>query len=76
MQVRSMHTAGIRTSQIMDYMVNSAGGFEYVGFIKKDLYNFVDVDRRSKILDSDVEAPLGYLSALGDIDHGLYYKYT
>ena len=76
MQVRSMHVVGIRISQIMDYMVNSAGGFEYVGFTKKDLYNFVDADRRSKILDSDVEAALGYLSALGDMDHRLYCRYT
>ena len=58
----------------MDYMVNNAGGFEYVGFTRKDFHNFVNVDRRSKILDLDVEVALRYLSVVGDMDH-LYSGY-
>ena len=57
-----MHVASIKTSQIMDCVFNSTREFEYVKFTKKDLCNFIDTDRRSKILDLDVEATLGYLS--------------
>ena len=41
-----MRGVGIGTSQIMDYMVQQSGGYNNVGFTKKDLYNHVDADRR------------------------------
>lgn len=38
-QATAMKTVGIKTSQIMDFLVNQAGGYDNVGFTLEDLYN-------------------------------------
>ena len=45
-QLNAMRGVGMKTNQIMDYMVQRSGGYNNVGFTKKDLYNHVDADRR------------------------------
>ncbi|CAL1406216.1 unnamed protein product [Linum trigynum] len=75
-QIRSLRAAGIRTNQIMDYLVNCARSFQNLGFTKTDVYNFVSADRRSEILDSDSEAALAYLQARATTDPRFYCRYT
>ena len=45
-QLNAMRGVGMKTNQIMDYMVQRSGGYNNVGCTKKDLYNHVDADRR------------------------------
>lgn len=61
-QVKSIHEVGIKIRQILDYIVNQAGVFEYVGFMIKDLYNFIDASHRDQIIENDLESFLTYLS--------------
>ncbi|RVW86593.1 Protein FAR1-related sequence 5 [Vitis vinifera] len=65
-----------RTSQIMDYMVQQSGGYNNVGFTKKDLYNHVDADRRVHLRDGDAEGALAYLCGKSEMDPSFYYKYN
>lgn len=74
-QVRAMRGVGIRPSKIMDYMVQQSGGYEHVGFIRKDLYNYVDAARRKEICNGDAEGALAYLCRMKDSDPMFFYKY-
>ncbi|RVX06762.1 Protein FAR1-related sequence 5 [Vitis vinifera] len=75
-QLNAMRGVGIGTSQIMDYMVQQSGGYNNVGFTKKDLYNHVDVDRRVHLRDGDAEGALAYLCGKSEMDPSFYYKYN
>ena len=75
-QVDVMHKVGIKTTQIMNYMVQQSGGHEHLGFTAKDIYNHVDAMRRIEIKDSDVEATFVYLWAKVEADPSFYYKFN
>ena len=38
-EAKAMKSICIRTSQIMNYLTQQAGGYQNVGFVAKDLYN-------------------------------------
>ncbi|KAL6347547.1 hypothetical protein AAG906_026072 [Vitis piasezkii] len=59
-QVDVLRKVGVKTTQIMDYMVKQSGGHQHVGFTQKDMYNHVDAMRRIEIKDGDAEAALAY----------------
>ncbi|KAL3500023.1 hypothetical protein ACH5RR_039116 [Cinchona calisaya] len=40
-----------------------------VGFVDKDLYNYMNVKRRVEVADGDVEGTIGYLEAKKDVDN-------
>ncbi|KAF7129587.1 hypothetical protein RHSIM_Rhsim10G0060900 [Rhododendron simsii] len=74
-QTKAMRNVGISTGQIMDLMTIQSGGFDKVGFVRKDLHNSVQADRKVELKDGDVEGILGYLSAKA-LDYPLFfYKY-
>ncbi|KAL4593859.1 hypothetical protein ACB092_M009000 [Castanea dentata] len=62
----ALHNVGIKSNQIMDNLIQQAGGYENVGFIPKDLYNHVVADRNSNISDGDAEY----------MDSSFFYRYT
>ena len=45
-QINAMRKVGLKTSQIIDYMVQQLGGHEHIGFTPNDIYNHVDVMHR------------------------------
>lgn len=47
-QLHAMHKVGIKTSQIMDYIVQQRG-YENISVTSKDLYNHVDAMRKFEI---------------------------
>nr|CAN69010.1 hypothetical protein VITISV_015952 [Vitis vinifera] len=75
-QLNAMRGVGMGTSQIMDYMVQQSGGYNNVGFTKKDLYNHVDADRRVHLRDGDAKGALAYLCGKSEMDPSFYYKYN
>ena len=75
-QATAMKTVGIKTSQIIDFLVNQAGGYNNVGFTLEDLYNSLDVERRSTMLEIDSEFALAYLKGKADMDPNFFCKYT
>ena len=44
---------GLRTHQIMNVMEKNAGGPDKLGFIDRDLYNHVSIQKKRKIEGSD-----------------------
>ena len=67
---------GLRTHQIMDVMEHGAGGPHKLGFIDKDLYNFVSEYKKKKIEGRDAEYMLNYMAAQKDRDADFFYRYT
>ncbi|KAL6345695.1 hypothetical protein AAG906_017432 [Vitis piasezkii] len=59
-QVDVLRQVGVKTTQIIDYMVKQSRGHEHVGFTPKDIYNHVDAMCRSEIKDGDAETTLAY----------------
>ncbi|XP_028124104.1 protein FAR1-RELATED SEQUENCE 5-like [Camellia sinensis] len=54
-QAMAMRNIGVKTSQIMDYMVNQSGSYENVGFIRTDLHNHIQAERSAKVEDGDAQ---------------------
>ncbi|XP_059597995.1 protein FAR1-RELATED SEQUENCE 5 [Vitis vinifera] len=75
-QVDVLRQVGVKTTQIIDYMVKQSGGHEHVDFTQKDIYNHVDAMRRSEIKDSDTEAALAYLCGNAEMDSSFFYKFN
>ena len=59
----------------MDYMVQQSGSYENVGFIQKDLYNYIDTERRTELRNGDAEGALAYLCGKAEESPHFYYKY-
>ncbi|XP_028121123.1 protein FAR1-RELATED SEQUENCE 5-like [Camellia sinensis] len=74
-QAMAMRNVGVKTSQIMDYMVNQSWSYENVGFIRTDLHNHIQAERRAEVEDGDAQGVLVYLCAKLDVDARLFYKY-
>ncbi|KAL0922269.1 hypothetical protein M5K25_006242 [Dendrobium thyrsiflorum] len=47
--LKSMTEAGIRTVDVFSYLAKEVGGVENLEFIKMDVYNFIQKERRAKI---------------------------
>ncbi|XP_057756629.1 uncharacterized protein LOC130975927 [Arachis stenosperma] len=56
-----MHAYGIETSKLLGYMAGMSRGYSFLGFLKKDAYNYANMMRRSRIADDDTNATLVYL---------------
>ncbi|XP_058726880.1 protein FAR1-RELATED SEQUENCE 5-like [Vicia villosa] len=59
----------------MGYMVAQKGGYNDVGFTKKDLYNYSDKKMCDVVKDGDVAAALNYLKVKSSTDPMLYAEY-
>ncbi|XP_028116641.1 protein FAR1-RELATED SEQUENCE 5-like [Camellia sinensis] len=74
-QAMAIRNVGVKTSQIMDYMVNQSGSYENVGFVCTDLHNHIQAERRAEVEDGDAQGALVYLCAKLDVDARFFYKY-
>ncbi|XP_028060005.1 protein FAR1-RELATED SEQUENCE 5-like [Camellia sinensis] len=61
----AMRNVGVKTSQIMDYMVNQSESYENVGFIRTDLHNHIQAERRAEVED-DLKSRADY-AKFGDV---------
>ncbi|XP_030945725.1 protein FAR1-RELATED SEQUENCE 7-like [Quercus lobata] len=75
-KIIALHNVGVKSNQIMDHMIQQAGGYENIGFTSKDLYNYLVAIRNNNTRDGDVECALGYLQAKVDMDSSFFLKYT
>ncbi|KAK2638700.1 hypothetical protein Ddye_026495 [Dipteronia dyeriana] len=75
-QLKSWHSVGVKTAQVMDHFVDQAGNFSNVGHTKKDLQNRLDAVHRNELQSSNVDCVLSYLTAKTVIDPEFFFKYT
>ncbi|XP_020960052.1 protein FAR1-RELATED SEQUENCE 5-like isoform X1 [Arachis ipaensis] len=75
-QIVGMQAHGIATSKIVRYMAGMAGGYSLLGFLKKDVYNYADKQRRIKIAYGDANSALVYLEGKTESDPMAIAKYN
>lgn len=71
-QVTALRKASVKTSQAYEYLVHQAGGYKYVGFTLKDLYNSLDSERREITLDGDAQAAISFMNLKASHDPEFY----
>ncbi|XP_025670470.1 protein FAR1-RELATED SEQUENCE 5-like [Arachis hypogaea] len=74
--VHSLHEAGFQTTQIMGFFAYLAGGYRNLHFIKKDLYNYIDDVRRSRIVEGDTAAAISYLKGKIELNSLVVVQYS
>ncbi|KAH9744126.1 protein FAR1-RELATED SEQUENCE 5 [Citrus sinensis] len=72
----SLHNVGMKPSQIHEYMVDRSGGYNKVGYLRKDMQNQLDTHRRKLLHESDAESCLSYLEGKKCDDPAFYFAYT
>ncbi|XP_057730159.1 protein FAR1-RELATED SEQUENCE 5-like [Arachis stenosperma] len=74
--IHSMHEAGFQTTQIMGFFAHMCGGYRNLNFISKDLYNYMDGVRQTRIVEGDAAAAISYLKGKAELDPMAVVQYT
>ena len=74
MQVNDMLKVGIGPSRFYSSLANQSGGYEKIGFRKKDIYNQIGKQRLLKRCDG--KNALQYLHGLASNDSMMFYRHT
>ena len=62
------------SNQIMDHLIQQAGGYENIGFTPNDLYNYTIANRNNNMRDGDAECALPYLQEKADMDSSFFFN--
>ncbi|KAJ1430865.1 MULE transposase domain [Sesbania bispinosa] len=73
MLINNMRKVGISTPQIYGSFATQAGGFEHVGFSKRDMYN--QIVKQRQFHPNDVKAAIQYLRGLQAVDEALFWSH-
>ncbi|XP_057418215.1 protein FAR1-RELATED SEQUENCE 5-like [Lotus japonicus] len=75
-QVDTLKLYGVRSCNIMGLLMGQKGGHDSVDFLKKDLYNHVDKNKRISSGAGDVAGSLNYFTRKGEKDSMFYFRFT
>ncbi|KAF1899090.1 hypothetical protein Lal_00019211 [Lupinus albus] len=73
-QMNTMREVGIGTCKIFGSFAGQSGGYRYIGFSKKDMYN--QIQRQRRIGNGDAESSLQYLEEQSKSDYAMYWRHT
>ncbi|KAF1887005.1 hypothetical protein Lal_00046243 [Lupinus albus] len=73
-QMNTMRKVGIGTDKIFGSFAGQSGGYRYIGFSKKDMYNQIQKQRR--IGNGDAESALQYLKEQSKSDSAMYWRHS
>ncbi|KAJ1426956.1 Zinc finger, PMZ-type [Sesbania bispinosa] len=73
-QMNNMLKVGIGPPQIFESFANQCGGYEKIGFRKKDIYNQISQQRRMQ--QSDAAEAVKFLRGLGQNDQSMFFRHT
>ncbi|RYQ99262.1 hypothetical protein Ahy_B07g087166 [Arachis hypogaea] len=74
--IHSMHEARFQTTQIMGFFAHMCGGYRNLKFISKDLYNYMDGVRQSRIMEGDAATTISYLKSKVELDPMVVVQYS
>ncbi|XP_015953415.1 protein FAR1-RELATED SEQUENCE 5-like [Arachis duranensis] len=72
MQMMNMLKSGISTSQMFGLLASQAGGYEFIGYGRRDMYN--EIDRQRRQVPGDAARVLKKLEDMRLKDLQLYFK--
>ncbi|OMO83860.1 hypothetical protein CCACVL1_11123 [Corchorus capsularis] len=73
---RAWRRTGARPCQIMSYLATEAGGFQSVGFTRKDLSNRLYIRGRNSVEAGNIHTAITYLETKANSDPGFYVSYA
>ncbi|KAF1895087.1 hypothetical protein Lal_00022584 [Lupinus albus] len=73
-QMNTMREVGIGTGKIFGSFAGQCGGYQYIGFSKKDMYN--QIQKQRIIGNGDAESALQYLKDQSKSDCAMYWRHT
>ena len=73
-QIRALHNVGVKSNQIMEHLIQQAGGYENMGFTPKYLYNHIVANHNNSMQDGDAECALLYLQEKADMDSSFFFN--
>lgn len=62
-QASALRKVSVGTNKAYDLLAQQAGGYAYVGFTLKDLYNHLDSGRRDILVDGDAHAAISFMKS-------------
>lgn len=74
--VASLRKVGVKPSQIHEYIVERSGGYNNVGYMRKDIQNGLDSQFRKQLRESDAETCLSYLEAKKSDDPAFFFLHS
>ena len=74
-EIMSMEAAGIRKYVIRDVLQCRYGGYDKVGIVTKDIYNYCSKNKRSRIAEGDARTILGLMLKRKNSDPDFYFDY-
>lgn len=72
----SLHGVKVTPYQIHEFMANRSEGYDQVGYIRVDVQNRLDSNRRQQLKKSDAETYLSYLDGKKSSDPSFFYEFT
>ena len=73
LHMNKMLEISISTPKIYESFANQGGGFNLVGFSRRDMYNHAEKQR--KLIDGDAKGAPEYLQSLALIDPMMFWRY-
>lgn len=73
--IESMVNSGIKTIDAYSFMSEEGGGVEYLGFSKRDCYNFDNIQKNKLIEVGDSQSPVNYFKCKGNEESMFYWDY-
>ncbi|KAE8686962.1 hypothetical protein F3Y22_tig00111027pilonHSYRG00608 [Hibiscus syriacus] len=75
-EATSLKEVDVGMSQVMNYLMQHAGGYHNVGFTHKDLYNALQRGKAKEIVDGDVNTLIAYFDYKKHDDPGFFVTYS
>ncbi|KAE8690140.1 hypothetical protein F3Y22_tig00110925pilonHSYRG00015 [Hibiscus syriacus] len=75
-EATTLKEVGVGTSQVMNYLMQQAGGYHNIGFIHKDVYNALQRGKAKEIVNEDVNALIAYFDYKKHDDPEFFMTYS
>lgn len=72
----SLQQVGVKPYQIHEFMVHRSGGYDKVGYNRRDMQNRLYSKRRQELKESDAVTCLSYLDGKKSSDPSFFYNFT
>ena len=73
--IADMEKSGIRKHHIMDIMCMQYGGYDEVGCIMRDIYNFCHANKQETISSGDAQTVINHMVARQEQDSDFFFRY-
>ena len=75
-EINALRQAGVDTRRVIDLLAMQSGGFDRMGFIPRDVYNHIQVEKGLESGNGDIQGVLSYFYAKKDNDPGFHFNNT